>query len=302
MSLVFTMRLLMYYLTFKMISSLPPILSLSFCSFNLLDLCWGQLGYEPQAFLEGQTTYQGCLVHGVSYCWALYYPWLCPWSLYSSFLLISSQLLPHLLSTPSSGPRAYCQHSVPVHHLHVPSHWASFCSLISSWYCLWTQAILPLYLAQQILTSCCSNTQRINMVLFGLFTAKGTFYLRWPQACPSAPPKTIVPWQSPLPHHASCWVLWAAALGGACPALLDRDAFWGIVSQPVAMGHHMRSGAQVCIPVVVSIELEGWEWIKGITGMKTCSLSDCTLCAFLDPLPYLDALALCGTLCMFIIT
>ena len=51
---------------------------------------------------------------------------------------------------------------------------------------------------------------------------------------------------------------------------LDRDAFWGIVLQLVAMGHHMRSGAWVCIPVVVSIELEWWEWIRGITGMKTC--------------------------------
>ena len=33
-----------------------------------------------------------------------------------------------------------------------------------------------------------------------------------------------------------------------------------------------------------------------------CSLSDCALCAFLDTLPYLDASALCGTLCMFILT
>ena len=91
-------------------------------------------------------------------------------------------------------------------------------NIVLSWHCLWTQAILPLYLAQQILTSCCSNTQRINMVLFGLFTAKGTSYSRWPQACLLAPSKTIVSWQSPLPCHASCWVLWAPALGRACPA------------------------------------------------------------------------------------
>ena len=33
-----------------------------------------------------------------------------------------------------------------------------------------------------------------------------------------------------------------------------------------------------------------------------CSLSDCALYAFLDALPYLDASALYGTLCMFIFT
>ena len=68
MSLVSTMRLLMHYLASRMISSLSPILSLSFCLFNPLDLRWGQLGYEPQAILKGQATCQGCLVHGVSYC------------------------------------------------------------------------------------------------------------------------------------------------------------------------------------------------------------------------------------------
>ena len=68
MSLMSTMRLLMHYLTSRMISSLSPILSLSFCLFNPLDLHWGQLDYEPQAILEGQATCQGCLVHGASYC------------------------------------------------------------------------------------------------------------------------------------------------------------------------------------------------------------------------------------------
>ena len=28
--------------------------------------------------------------------------------------------------------------------------------------------------------------------------------------------------------------------------------FWGIIAKPVMMGCHMRSGAQVCIPIMVS--------------------------------------------------
>ena len=44
----------MCYLAFRMTCSLLRILSLLSLLFNPLNLRWGQLSYEPQAFLSGQ--------------------------------------------------------------------------------------------------------------------------------------------------------------------------------------------------------------------------------------------------------
>ena len=56
MCLESTLRLLMHCLTFRMTSLLLCSLSLSSQSFNPLELCWGQPGYEPLAILSGQAT------------------------------------------------------------------------------------------------------------------------------------------------------------------------------------------------------------------------------------------------------
>ena len=135
-----------------------------------------------------------------------------------SSVLICSQLFPDLLPTPSPGFKPNCQHSVTVHHLYVPSHWASLCLLLPGWDCLPVWAILSLCSCQQVFASYCLHSQGCIVSFLWSCAQEITPHSRWPYACLSTSSSPIDSWPHTVFHHPPGWLLWCAALRGACSA------------------------------------------------------------------------------------